>query len=230
MLNLLAYVAKKQFSDWLHGNTISKAEREKNIALRNQAYNEFLQMCKEADEQEATRMTQFQKPMKNASRVYHSKIAGVTYDNRQLYVSKLKPGQYLQVIRERFNSYDRNAVALSDGEHTLGHLKQEMASLAASALDAGRTVNVKVVEVTGGGNYNYGVNIQVMIEQAPQASFNKNTAAGMAAGAATGYAASHYHSDSKYDVVDLGYDYHDVEVDDETRDAQMEEEDNYGDW
>ena len=42
-------------------------------------------------------------------------------------------------------------------------------------------------------------------------SFNRKTAAGMAAGAATGYAASHYHSDSKYDVVDLGYDYHDVE-------------------
>lgn len=164
-----------------------------------------------AEEQKAAQMTRFQKPMKNESKAFYSKIAGVTYGKRQLYVSKLKPGQYLQVIRERFNSYDSNAVALSDGEHTLGHLKKEMASLAAAALDTGRNVNVKVIEVTGGGNYLYGVNIQVMIEQAPQTSFNRKTAAGMAAGAATGYAASHYHSDSKYDVVDLGYDYHDVE-------------------
>lgn len=94
----------------------------------------------------------------------YSKIAGTTYGNRQAYLSRLRAGQKLRVIREYNNQYDPDAVALYNGGDMVGYIKSTISSKISRLLALGHTVNVEVAQVTGGGSYNYGANIRIVTD------------------------------------------------------------------
>ena len=97
---------------------------------------------------------------------FYSKIAGVTFDNRQelieeLYDSgQLNVGQQLILVRDRYNRYDNNAVAvMHPSNRQLGFLSKDVASNVAPKMDRGTRYVVEVSGVTGVDNY--GVNIRI---------------------------------------------------------------------
>lgn len=95
---------------------------------------------------------------------FYSKIAGVTFDNRQYYISNLSVGDQLIVMREYNNAYDANAIALYDrAKNQLGYIRKEVAAQLAPRIDCGEKISVYVDSVTGGDDYNYGVNIKIVI-------------------------------------------------------------------
>lgn len=96
---------------------------------------------------------------------FYTKVAGVTFENRQQYVKQCYAGQKLELIRDKFNVYDKNAVAVYAGEHQVGFLSKELAKSLASKMDSGRIYVCYVKTVTGGqaGN-SYGLNIGISEE------------------------------------------------------------------
>ena len=93
---------------------------------------------------------------------FYSKIAGVTFDNRQRYIPGLRAGQELEYRRDRYNPYDSNAVGLYDAYgNQIGFLSKEVASQVAPKMDAGKRYRITVSQVTGGGSWSYGVNIHI---------------------------------------------------------------------
>ena len=171
-----------------------------------------------------------------------SRIAGVTHENRQAYVKALSVGQYLGYCREKDNVYDSNAVSLSDGIHTIGYIKAEISEEVAYALDNNKKINIKVDKKFDGTNgFNNGAEILITIEGTQPKQFVRNTSniktgIGLAAaGATAGFAAGRYKSPRRYDDdFDMdyetgGYDYREIEVDDEDRDYQIAREDGYFD-
>jgi len=94
------------------------------------------------------------------SSTIHTKIAGVTFEGRQKYVSLLKGGERLLLLREPYNPHDSNAIAVSNlRNNILGHIPKELAAKLAPHIDSGIVYEAFVEEITGGNNYTYGCNI-----------------------------------------------------------------------
>ena len=90
---------------------------------------------------------------------FYTKAVGVTFDNRQQFVEKLVPGQSLELVREKENAYDENAIAiLADGQQ-IGYLKRSIARHLAPNMDQGVGYEAIVVQVTGTAERNWGVNL-----------------------------------------------------------------------
>ena len=61
------------------------------------------------------------------------------------------------------NGYDKNAIkVIADYQH-IGYIKSDLAQTLAPIMDQGKIVNVKLLQVTGGGDKAYGCNIQLFI-------------------------------------------------------------------
>jgi hypothetical protein len=101
-----------------------------------------------------------------------TKVAGVTYGNRQKAIQHL--AQYdpaavaIRLERERDNEHDRNAVAVwaaveGKGSYHMGYLPRSLAAFVAPLLDAGKAVGALFREVRGGYQpwYNYGLVVEV---------------------------------------------------------------------
>ena len=90
---------------------------------------------------------------------FYTKAAGVTFENRQAIVEQLVAGQPLELVRERDNVHDENAIAvMADGEQ-IGYLKRNIARHLAPNFDQGISYEAMVVQVTGSAEKNWGVNI-----------------------------------------------------------------------
>lgn len=90
---------------------------------------------------------------------FYTKAVGVTFENRQAIVEHLVAGQPLDLVRERDNVHDENAIAvLADGEQ-IGYLKRNIARHLAPNFDQGISYEAMVVQVTGSAEKNWGVNI-----------------------------------------------------------------------
>ena len=74
---------------------------------------------------------------------------GGEYGDRQLAILALRPGQTLELVREPRNRHDKNAVAIYASGKQLGYVPAFKAEMTARYLDQGRTVDARVVEVTG---------------------------------------------------------------------------------
>ena len=90
-----------------------------------------------------------------------TKVAGVTFNNRQAVVARLHAGELIQLRREPDNLYDRNAIRVErlDGQQ-IGYLDRSMAARLAPFFDAhSKPVRGKVHSLTGSGQngYNLGV-------------------------------------------------------------------------
>lgn len=101
---------------------------------------------------------------------YHSKIVGTTFENRQDILAHLEGNESLRVRREPENQYDPRAVAVDvdiKGKwYPVGYIAKDKNKDIAEALDAGRGVEIKISEVTGGDKgRNLGMNICLKYEK-----------------------------------------------------------------
>lgn len=101
---------------------------------------------------------------------YHSKIVGTTFENRQDILAHLEGNEDLRVRRESENQYDPRAVAVDvdiKGKwYPVGYIAKDKNKDIAEALDAGREVEIKISEVTGGDKgKNLGMNICLKYEK-----------------------------------------------------------------
>ena len=101
---------------------------------------------------------------------YHSKIVGTTFENRQDILAHLEGSESLRVRREPENQYDPRAVAVDvdiKGKwYPVGYIAKDKNKDIAEALDAGREVEIKLSEVTGGDKgKNLGMNICLKYEK-----------------------------------------------------------------
>ena len=101
---------------------------------------------------------------------YHSKIVGTTFENRQDILAHLEGSESLRVRREPENQYDPRAVAVDvdiKGKwYPVGYIAKDKNKDIAEALDAGREVEIKISEVTGGDKgKNLGMNICLKYEK-----------------------------------------------------------------
>lgn len=101
---------------------------------------------------------------------YHSKIVGTTFENRQDILAHLEGDEGLRVRREPENQYDPRAVAVDvdiKGKwYPVGYIAKGKNRDIAEALDAGREVEIKLSEITGGDKgKNLGMNICLKYEK-----------------------------------------------------------------
>lgn len=97
-----------------------------------------------------------------AKRTFHTKLRGVTYENRQDVIAKMAVGESLDFMREYQNSADKNAIACfrKNGEKC-GYLSRRIAAQFAPVMDIGGHITGIVEEITGDGEQARGVNIKV---------------------------------------------------------------------
>ena len=101
---------------------------------------------------------------------FYTKLSGTTFDGRDevienlYFARKLEPGQPLILKREPYNPYDRNAIAVLHPEtmQQLGFVRKEVASTLAPNIERGFQYRAYVSAVTGGTEYNYGINIKIV--------------------------------------------------------------------
>jgi len=93
---------------------------------------------------------------------FYTKVAGVTFDDRQAAIGALREGDLLVLAREPENPHDPHAVRVTAADgRTLGYLNARLAGRVAPAIDAGGRYRATVSRVTGGGDRSLGVNIYV---------------------------------------------------------------------
>lgn len=90
---------------------------------------------------------------------FYTKIVGVTFENRQEVVQTLVAGQPLELVRERDNVYDENAIAVFADGRQAGYLKRPISQHLAPNFDEGIAYTAMVVQVTGSAEKNWGANI-----------------------------------------------------------------------
>jgi len=95
---------------------------------------------------------------------FYTKAVGVTFNNSQRVIARLKVGEQLRFVREPDNPYDRFAVRIEtmSGEN-VGHISRNQSEQISTNMLRGVNYRVYVSAVTGGGfDSNYGVNLRVV--------------------------------------------------------------------
>lgn len=90
-----------------------------------------------------------------------TKVAGVTFDNRQAILAKLVYGETIQLRREPENPYDRNAIRVErlNGEQ-IGYLNRSMAARLAPFFKAHKDpVRGAVHNLIGSQGYGYSLGV-----------------------------------------------------------------------
>lgn len=96
---------------------------------------------------------------------FHTKVAGVTFEDRPKVLVTLKEGDGLRIERDKANEYDENAIAvLTEDGRQVGYLNRRLAKALAPVMDEGAAYSAVVTELTGGGSKEYGLNILVIRE------------------------------------------------------------------
>lgn len=103
---------------------------------------------------------------------FYTKVAGTTFEGRdevieELYLTgNLDIGQELLLQRQPYNQYDRNAIAVIHPKtnEQVGFIPKNTSANLAPIMDSGIRCRALVSAVTGGNDYNYGINLKI-IEQ-----------------------------------------------------------------
>ena len=91
---------------------------------------------------------------------FNTKVVGVTFNNIQEYLPKIKINDNLKAIFEPDNPYDKNAVAIYHNSNKIGYISKDIAKY----LHPEDDINIIVTAITGGfNNQSYGCNILVTI-------------------------------------------------------------------
>lgn len=91
--------------------------------------------------------------------IIYSKVAGTTFSSYNLLL--IKEGDKLQLVREKDNKYDPNAIAIYHNNNKIGYIKKELAVDLHIALDNGFEVNCSAENITGKDKENIGINIKL---------------------------------------------------------------------
>lgn len=94
---------------------------------------------------------------------FFTKLSGVTFDNRQDAIGRLRAGEPLRLVREPDNEYDPMACAVHDTQgRMVGYLNRRLAAVLAPVVDGGMAYDIEVADVTGGSDDRaYGLNVLV---------------------------------------------------------------------
>ena len=96
---------------------------------------------------------------------FNTKVVGVTFNNIQQYLPKIKINDQLQAVFEPDNPYDNKAVAIYHHNNKIGYFSKNIAKYLKSTDD----IYINVTAITGGGdNQSYGCNILVIIDNHQQ--------------------------------------------------------------
>ena len=91
---------------------------------------------------------------------YYFNLVGVTYDNRQSNISKLKTPCNVYLVCDEENEYDKNAVkVLSVSGFELGFIPKKYSKTIFELIQNENIISSKAVEIVGGDNLNYGLKI-----------------------------------------------------------------------
>ena len=96
--------------------------------------------------------------------IMFSKIAGITFDNRQALASHCYKGMKLTLRREYDNEFDANAVSVRDisGIFQYGYIPRETAVTIASLIDNGKKLGCYIEQVNIGPTGIIGINIRIV--------------------------------------------------------------------
>lgn len=92
-----------------------------------------------------------------------TKVVGVTFNGIQKIIPTLKAGMKIVLLREKNNSYDRNAIAVYCIGRKIGHINADLAERLAPLMDNGIPVDGEIHSITGGRGRNYGCNIEIVV-------------------------------------------------------------------
>lgn len=88
-----------------------------------------------------------------ATKTYYAKIVGVTSENRQATIAKLRGKEPCRLVPEPENEYDPNSIAVhiatQDGVKHIGFIRKELAATIAPLME-GEPLMCKIDEITGG--------------------------------------------------------------------------------
>ena len=96
-------------------------------------------------------------------RVITTKVVGVTFENRQEVVAKLRLGDQVWLEREAFNRYDKNAIKVirNNGEQ-IGYLSRQLALSLAPLMDRlGSPIEGRVYLLTGSRYDDYSLGVVI---------------------------------------------------------------------
>lgn len=101
---------------------------------------------------------------------FHTRVAGVTYDNRQSHIMETQVGERIQLVREAHNHFDRNAIKVINAMgHQIGYIPKELAAKMARNMDRGLLYSALIKDVqraSVGGPY--GVVLLVSVDEGVQ--------------------------------------------------------------
>jgi hypothetical protein len=88
-------------------------------------------------------------------KIRFTSVKGVTFSNvdgtkRQEVLATMKPEEELQLVREKNNPFDPNAIQVFYKDTMLGYIAKELARDLAPSIDAGIVIKCFVKEITGG--------------------------------------------------------------------------------
>lgn len=145
---------------------IEKEEGKKTVSLNESEIDYIKKILGEESNKKKNEFFDIEKATKRNDETkycFYTKIVGVTQEkNRQLYASRCVEGEELELVRERTNPYDSNAIAVYSGIHQVGYIKKEIAAQLAEKIDNGKRYRCYVEQVTGGNDWFYGVNIKIV--------------------------------------------------------------------
>lgn len=97
---------------------------------------------------------------KTSSTIMEFNITGVTYNDRQANISKLRVNEKLKLVLERTNKFDRNAILILNSLNLeLGYVPKEINLKVGALLSKGQIKNSYVKNISGGNGYFYGVTV-----------------------------------------------------------------------
>lgn len=94
---------------------------------------------------------------------FHTKVVGVTFENRQRYIRRMSEGEYVTLERDPMNPYDPNAIkVVNKAGYQIGYISRELAEKIAYRMDSGVRYTTGVIGITGNNpGERLGVNLLV---------------------------------------------------------------------
>lgn len=81
---------------------------------------------------------------------FHTKVVGVTFENRQDYIKEMKIGEKIILERDKNNPYDKNAIKVVNSKgKQIGFISKDLASKIAGKMDKGVKYRAAVSDITG---------------------------------------------------------------------------------
>ena len=103
--------------------------------------------------------------------IMYSKVVGVTFDNRQQVIEKVKKGDKLKLVPEPTNAFDPNAISVEWvgnkewAGSSIGYIARGLAGDLSDRLKRGFEYEVTATDITGGteDRPTRGVNIEIKV-------------------------------------------------------------------